>query len=356
MKNESRRRFVCFDLEGPLSPQDNAFQVMRAIPRGQDIFQVISRYDDILVLEPERRCEPTKADAKARLDDYQPGDTLALIIPSLILHRISEEAIASVARECTLVSRADSFVRYLHERGVTTCCITTSYEQHAYSITDRAGVPRVNVACTGLPLDSFASKVGAADLEGVRRVEVQILSLASATASGSEREALLKERLDRFFWDELAGTPLGEITYGLRPIGGQRKVLALKAFSECHSIPLDSMLVIGDSITDRDMLRAVDEAGGVSVAFNANAYALSEATMSLASTHLNDLELVWESWAEGGRRGLEEKVNALEACGGSGQRAHFQWLAGRREGAMSRALPIHAKIRRLVREEAGNLG
>ena len=69
--------FICFDLEGPLSPQDNAYELMRLFPNGGKIFEVISRYDDLLTLE-ER-------------EDYEPGDTLALIVPFLLLHNISED-------------------------------------------------------------------------------------------------------------------------------------------------------------------------------------------------------------------------------------------------------------------------
>ena len=43
--------FICFDLEGPLSPQDNAYELMKLFPNGDRIFEVISRYDDLLTLE-----------------------------------------------------------------------------------------------------------------------------------------------------------------------------------------------------------------------------------------------------------------------------------------------------------------
>ena len=75
--------FICFDLEGPLSPQDNAYELMKLFPNGDRVFEVISRYDDLLTLE-ER-------------EDYEPGDTLALIVPFLILHDISGDNIAELA-------------------------------------------------------------------------------------------------------------------------------------------------------------------------------------------------------------------------------------------------------------------
>jgi len=58
---------IFFDLEGPLSPQDNAYEVMGLIPDGHRLFEVISRYDDLLTLEGR--------------EDYEPGDTLRLIVP-----------------------------------------------------------------------------------------------------------------------------------------------------------------------------------------------------------------------------------------------------------------------------------
>ena len=42
--------YICFDLEGPLSPQDNAYELMKLIPDGDKVFEVISRYDDLLAL------------------------------------------------------------------------------------------------------------------------------------------------------------------------------------------------------------------------------------------------------------------------------------------------------------------
>jgi energy-converting hydrogenase A subunit R len=80
--------FICFDLEGPLSPQDNAYELMKLFPNGDKIFEVISRYDDLLTLE-ER-------------EDYEPGDTLALIVPFLILHNISVANITALAAKASL--------------------------------------------------------------------------------------------------------------------------------------------------------------------------------------------------------------------------------------------------------------
>jgi predicted HAD superfamily phosphohydrolase len=59
--------FICFDLEGPLSPQDNAYELMKLFPNGDKIFEVISRYDDLLTLEEREDYELNRRRRKAHL-------------------------------------------------------------------------------------------------------------------------------------------------------------------------------------------------------------------------------------------------------------------------------------------------
>jgi energy-converting hydrogenase A subunit R len=137
-------------------------------------------------------------------------------------------------------------------------------------------------------------------------------------------------------------------------VGGQRKVEALKQFAQLKGQHLSNWVVVGDSITDFKMLEAVDQAGGLAIAFNANEYALPYATMGLASTHIYDLLPVLESWKKGKRSAVEKLVKEKEKAGRKGDREHFHWLAGIEDIAVP--LEIHKRIRRVVREEAAALG
>ena len=51
--------YIAFDLEGPLSPQDNAYELMKLFPDGGRVFEVISRYDDLLTLEDRQDYDVT---------------------------------------------------------------------------------------------------------------------------------------------------------------------------------------------------------------------------------------------------------------------------------------------------------
>lgn len=328
--------FICFDLEGPLSPQDNAYELMNLFPQGKRLFEVISRYDDLLALEGK--------------EGYEPGDTLALIVPFLLYHGICEDNIGSIAQKAKLVQGARELVTHLISRGWEVFCISTSYEQHALTITGRVGIDRNNVACTSFPLDSYRQMLSQESSLRIRigKIEEEILSLPAMD------DGRIKACLDRFYWVDLPSTELGRIIQQVRPVGGMRKVMALQRFAAERHQHIGSFVVVGDSITDSSILESVNGAGGLSVAFNANEYALPCATLSLASIDLSDLASVLEAWARGGRGGAEQVVREKEKAGGMGNREHFHWLEGARE--LKAVQEVHRRIRRLVREEAASLG
>src|SRR5688500_5634789 len=109
--------FIAFDLEGPLTPLDAAFQLFVTAPGGPSLFRTISHYDDILVLEGR--------------EGYEPGDTLSLVLPFLLYHNVSEKDIRSLGEKAPLVPGAPDTVENLAEQGWEIFCISTSYQQFA---------------------------------------------------------------------------------------------------------------------------------------------------------------------------------------------------------------------------------
>jgi energy-converting hydrogenase A subunit R len=332
MSSKVETKLICFDLEGPLSPQDNAYELMKLFPGGDRVFEAISRYDDLLTLE-----------GKA---DYEPGDTLSLIAPFLAHHGIRERQIATMGHEARLTTGAAELLSKLKERGWQVFCISTSYEQYALSITQRLGIPCENVACTSFPLDYICQMLSEDDSRLLKQAEEEFTTLS--------HDAIIRQTMDRFYWQELPMTSVGRIINQIKPVGGKRKVEALQRFAARVGKPLSKCVAVGDSITDLRMLQTVNKVGGLAVAFNANEYALPYSTMSLASIDLYDLWTALEVWETSGRQATERVVKASEESGGSGDRGHFHWLAGTQD--LTRPLEIHKRIRRLVREDAAKLG
>ena len=326
---------ICFDLEGPLSPQDNAYELMKLFPGGDKVFEIISRYDDLLTLEGK--------------PDYEPGDTLALIVPFLVSHGIKERNIIALAETADLTPGATELIAKLSLEKWRIFCISTSYEQYAFCVTARLGIPNQNVSCTPFPLDQFVQELSPEELSLLQEIESAISVLTSITD-----DSRIKKILDRFFWQELPKTNLGKLMKQVRPIGGQRKVEALNLFAQAEGKALVEWVVVGDSITDFKMLREVDQAGGLAIAFNANEYALPYATMGLASTHLSDLWEVLNVWYKGRRPAVEAWVKEKEQKGSPDNRGNYHWLSGIKD--FSQILQVHKRIRRLVRQEAAKLG
>jgi energy-converting hydrogenase A subunit R len=325
---------ICFDLEGPLSPQDNAYELMKLFPNGDKIFEVISRYDDLLTLE-ER-------------EDYEPGDTLALIVPFLILHNITEENIAELAAKANLTGGADKLIYWLQSSGWKVFCISTSYEQYATRITHKLGIYAHNVACTAFPLDQLRATISPEEKKLMQKAEEDMLTIKL------DDDEKIKSSLDKFFWERLPETDLGAAIREVKPVGGRRKVAALEKFADKYMEPLSKWVVIGDSITDFRMLKAVEEAKGLAIAFNANEYALPYATMSLASTNISDLQTALEAWQKKKRCWTERVVKYKEKWRGKEDNFYFHWLAGRKE--LDNVIEVHKKFRQMVREEAAKLG
>ena len=308
---------------------------MRLFPNGDRVFEVISRYDDLLALE-ER-------------EDYEPGDTLALIVPFLVLHNISENDITSLARKATLIGGAADLVAWLQSNRWQVFCISTTYEQYAFHITQELGIYAHRVACTPFPLDKLRVALCKEETDLIRQAEQDILTMRP----GADDDRI-KRSLDIFFWESLPATGIGAAMNKVKPVGGRRKVAALNGFADKYDQPLSNWVVVGDSITDSRMLEEVEKSGGLAIAFNANQYALPCATMSLASTHISDLKEVLQAWQKGSRPAASKTVAEKEQTGGTEDRGYFHWLAARDN--MDEVVAIHSRIRKLVREEAGKLG
>jgi len=318
--------WLFFDLEGPLSPEDNAYELLGLFPKGKHVFEAVSRYDDLLYVK--------------KGEEYIPGNALALVIPFLLRHGISSRDMVRLAERARLIPGAHEIISWAKARGWKVGCITTAYEPFATVLTRKLGIPQENVVATKLPQDK-SFPLSEEEINLIDKVVEEIDSL-------SPDDSRVKEILGRFFAFGLPRTRLGKITEMVNPVGGQTKVKAIRRF--CSS--LANCVAVGDSITDGVMLKEVGKEGGISIAFNANEYALRASTVGLASTHISDLKPLLVAWEEGGRERAERAVKEKE--GGEGDRSIFHWLTGKED--LSHIKEQHLRLRRSMRKEAALLG
>ncbi|GBE18871.1 phosphoserine phosphatase [archaeon BMS3Abin16] len=327
---------ICFDLEGPLSPQDNAYEVMSLSETGRLVFEALSEYDDFLALENR--------------PGYEPGDTLKLIVPFLSYYGITEYDIGRVSEGAVLVSGMKDVVEWLRSLGERVRIISTSYEQHAHSVGRQLGVDSGDIASTRLVLGelTFDSDVR----EDLRQIEKKILD----EGLSSDVTAMLDEL---YF-----GSGLFQ-QIGVEVVGGQRKVDALLRFAAEVGEDISSVVAIGDSITDYKMLREVSGAGGLAIAFNANKYCLPYADVAVATLDGRAVLPIIEAFKSGGRGGALQKAAELESDpaeleSGYGYllemeiRPVYSVIAENKD--LKEILAVHRDMRMRVRGEAGKLG
>jgi energy-converting hydrogenase A subunit R len=283
---------IFFDLEGPISPQDNAYEVLGLARDGEHVFEVISKYDDILTL-------------KGR-ENYEPGDTLKLIVPFLIHSKISECDIKNVSKEAGIVPGVKDVITHLTSSGWDVYIISTSYEQHAHNIARQVGVEGKRVACTKMPLDDYHLQFSEEDLGVVKDAQEKILN---ELYPGDDEQKVLTE-LDGFFFGTLQESKLGNIFNEVTVVGGQRKVDAMMKFA--GDSDLSDGVAVGDSITDFKMLAKIKEKRGLGVAFNGNEYSIPYADVAVATLDQRFLLPIISAFGEGGRNQAIDLAKRLE--------------------------------------------
>ena len=321
---------ICFDLEGPLSPQDNAYEVTSLIENGDVIFETLSRYDDFLALEGR--------------ENYEPGDTLALIVPFLLTHGIRESDITEVSSHAKIVSGAKDLIARLKTNGWDVHIISTSYEQHAHQIGAALGVDPDHISCTRLDLEGLLKRLTEDDIACIRRIEEDILNI-------DDDETMFK-RLNDFYFEELKETGFGDLFSEVRVVGGARKVHALERIAASHDLSPGELVAVGDSITDFAMLGRVRDAGGVAIVFNGNEYAVPYANIALAGT---DIGLVLE-FAEAHARGDDAVKLARTLERKYRDDPRVDCLVGADVKKIEAVIDAHKKFRKLVRGDAAKLG
>lgn len=331
-----RNAIYCYDLEGPISDQDHAFVACkRFVPDGDRLFSVLSRYDDILALTNK--------------EGYEPGDTLRLLVPFFAEAGVTREDLEMVSAEAGLVPGICELFVELQQEGYLVWIISTSYEQHAFSIAQRVGVPIRQVHCTRfLPANMEERNRDCTRLARERAVELFHEELESGI-----NDELIRELLDLFFWKQLNWGEMAEV----RVMGGRRKVIALKEAVRKSGGYLDNAFIVVDSITDFRMAQAVEAAGGVALVWNGNQYIIPYASCGVAAVDAKSVKPLFQAWQKGGRPAVREIVEAMPNPKNLEVGPYYHWLAGKDSEFHQEVLSVHKRLRIVCRgAEIARLG
>ena len=289
------------DLEGPLTLNDNAFEIAaHFLPHGAHFFALISKYDDIL------------ADIVKR-PGYRAGDTLKLIVPFLKAFGVCDRDLREFSHKTVkLVPRAREAIQRICVQ-MPTFIVSTSYEPYVQAVCEICDFPVENVYCTKISLDAYElSEHERRELlslydQIIQHPQMQIPSGVRSLDTLSARDRQTVEFFDNLFWGRLAAMEIGRLLQEMQPIGGPEKARALQEIVQRTGIALSHTIYVGDSITDVEALELVRREGGIALAFNGNRYALRAAEFGCISSSALALGEIAEAFVQGGR----EAVKAL---------------------------------------------
>lgn len=254
----SKKIFIT-DCEGPLSINDNAFELAgHFIPQGEDFFSKVSKYDDFLVDEIKR-------------PGYNAGDTLKLIIPFLIAYGASNKKIINYSRENVLMVPGAKETINLLKDMMPSFIVSTSYGQYINALCDLIGFPFENTYYTKADLDKHSIS---------NREKDRLMEIKEIIVAGTDFETM-----DRTFFEEIPQMEIGQILPEIKTVGGSGKKLAVEDILGRNNGSPDSVMYVGDSITDVEALKFIKDNKGVSVSFNGNEFALNAAEIAVISPH-----------------------------------------------------------------------
>jgi len=307
--SQANPRIFVTDCEGPISKNDNAYELTTSfVENGDSFFALISKYDDVL------------ADL-VKKPDYKAGDTLRLIIPFLKAYGATDTKIKEFsARNVLLVPGAKdtlTFVRNL----LPSFIVSTSYEQYISALCVVTGFPFANTYCTRLNTDKIdISSEETKRLKGLGKEiaalpMIEIPKNASSVNEFSRRDQETVDRLDEIFWKEIPQMESGRMLREVNPVGGTEKAKAVKDIVEKIGCSLDRVMYVGDSITDAQALRLVRDYGGLAVSFNGNNYSVRESDVAVLSGNTVVTSVLAEAFSRLGKEGALGLVNEWNPAG-----------------------------------------
>jgi len=300
------KRIFVSDCEGPISKNDNAFELAsNFIPNGDELFANISKYDDVL------------ADV-LRKPGYSSGSTLKLILPFFKAYDVTDRQMQEFS-EKNIVLIADSKSTLQHVQAVAeTFIVSTSYEHYIKALCRALDFPYKNTYCTKVSLDNYAVtpkekerlKQIAREISQMRLIDIPQAARALEDFSHSDQAAI--QRLDEIFWSELPEMSVGKVLSDVVTGGGEQKAEAIRDAVKRLDAQLADVIYVGDSITDVEAFKLVRANGGLTVSFNGNSYAVKNAEVAVLSESALVTAVIADLFC---RFGKEKTIRTLQGWG-----------------------------------------
>lgn len=275
-------KFYVTDCEGPLSVNDNAYEISNYfIPEGGEFFSILSNYDDMLV---ERNTE-----------GYLAGSTLKLILPFFKAYGLTEKDLVEFSEDnIFMIDGAFSMIKHVQEI-MPFYIVSTSYNQYIKALSLKTGFIYDNTYSTKLELDKYPLNDKEQDM---------LLDMHDNILFDSSFE-----NINRLFTKVIPKMEINNLVKSVKPVGGIGKRDAIRDIIEKNCYKPENLMYSGDSITDKEALKYAKANGGLSISFNGNIHSINSATISIASTSNLILALIAEIFNKKGTNEVYDFIN-----------------------------------------------
>jgi len=274
---QNLKRIVVFDCEGPISKNDNAFELSaHFIPNGDKLFANLSKYDDVLA---DVLCKP----------GYSAGSTLRLILPFFKAYDVTDKRMEDFSAKGILLIPTTPETLSQVQSSAEVFVVSTSYEHYIKALCRAIDFPYENTYCTKVSLDKYdISQQEKERLKGIAQeiAQMQLIdipSTARALEDFSDGDQATIQRLDQIFWSEIPKMSAGKLLTDVVTVGGEQKAEAVRDAAKRLGVRLANVMYVGDSITDVEVFKLVRNGGGLAVSFNGNSYAVKNAEIAVMS-------------------------------------------------------------------------
>ena len=249
-------KFYVTDCEGPLSINDNAYEIADYfIPEGGEFFSILSNYDDLLVEK-----YPNKHFA---------GSTLKYILPFFKAYDLTEKDLIEFSQDnINMIDGAYLMISYVQDI-MPFYIVSTSYNQYIQALSDKTGFKYENAYSTLLDLDDY----DLSNDEAQKLLDIHDNILFDSSF----------ENIDRLYSNVISQMKINSLMESVKPVGGIGKYEAILDIINKNDYKAENLMYSGDSITDKEALTYARDNGGVSISFNGNIHSIKSASISIAS-------------------------------------------------------------------------
>ncbi len=276
-------KFYVTDCEGPLSINDNAYEISDYfIPEGGEFFSILSNYDDMLV--------------EKNIEGYLAGSTLKLILPFFKAYGLTEGDLIEFSQDnINMVNGAYDMIK--HVQGIMPFYIvSTSYNQYIKALCDKTGFVYENTYSTQLELDKF--ELNSEEQEALLSIRDNILFDYGF------------DNIHRQFSEVISKMQINDLIDSVTPVGGVGKRDAILDIIDKNDYEPSNLMYSGDSITDCEALEYAKDNDGISISFNGNVHSITSAAISITSTNNLILALIAEIFNDKSTEGVYDFINS----------------------------------------------